>query len=57
MQLNLPDGAQPEQYTNHILTNEIENQNSEIVTLAKSIIEPDDPHKYLDDIIDCIGDE
>lgn len=42
---------------NHILTNEIENQNSEIVALAKSIIEPDDPHKYLDDIIDGLGDE
>lgn len=40
-----------------ILTNEIENQNSEIVALAKSIIEPDDPHKYLDDIIDGLGDE
>lgn len=57
LQLNLPDGEQPEKYINHILTNEIKNQNSEIVALAKSIIEPDDPHKYLDDIIDGLGDE
>jgi len=35
----------------------IENQNAEIVALAKSIIEPDDSHKYLDDIIDGLGDE
>ena len=57
LQLNLPDGEQPEKYINHILTYEIKNKNSEIVTLAKSIIEPDDPHKYLDDIIDGLGDE
>lgn len=56
-QLNLPDGEQPEKYINHILTNEIENQNSEIVALAKSIIQPIDLHKYLDDIIDGLGDE
>lgn len=45
------------QYINHILTKNIEDQNTEIVSLAKSIIEPDDSHKYLDDIIDGLGDE
>ena len=34
-----------------------DDQNTEIVSLAKSIIEPDDSHKYLDDIIDGLGDE
>ena len=56
-QLDLPDGVQPEKYINHILTKNIEDQNTEIVSLAKSIIEPDDSHKYLDDIIDGLGDE
>lgn len=56
-QLDLPDGEQPEKYINHILKEDIENQNAEIVALAKSIVEPDDPHKYLDDIIDGLGDE
>ena len=41
-----------------ILTiNDVENQNTEIVALARSIIEPDEPHKYLDEIIDGLGDE
>lgn len=57
MRLNLPDDEQPEKYINHILTKDIENQNTEIVALAKSIIEPNDPHKYLDDIINGLGDE
>lgn len=57
LQLNLPDDEQPEKYINHILTEDLENQNAEIVALAKSIVEPDDPHKYLDDIIDGLGDE
>ena len=56
-QLDLPDGELPEKYINHILRENIENQNAEIVALAKSIIEPDDSHKYLDDIIDGLGDE
>lgn len=56
-QLDLPDGELPEKYINHILREDIENQNAEIVALAKSIIEPDDSHKYLDDIIDGLGDE
>ena len=55
--INLPDGEQPEKYINHILAEDIENQNAEIVALAKSIIEPDEPHKYLDDIINGLGDE
>ena len=57
LRLNLPDDEQPEKYINHILTKDIENQNTEIVALAKSIIEPNDPHKYLDDIINGLGDE
>lgn len=56
-QLDLPDGVQPKKYINHILTKYIEDQNTEIVSLAKSIIEPDDSHKNLDDIIDGLGDE
>ena len=56
-QLNLPDGEQPEKYINHILTENIENQNAEIVALAKSIIEPNEPHKYIDDIIEGLGDD
>lgn len=56
-QLNLPDGEQPEKYINHILTENIKNQNAEIVALAKNIIEPDNPHKYIDGIIDGLGDE
>ena len=56
-QLDLPDGEQPEKYINHILTEDIENQNAEITALAKSIIEPDEPHEYLNGIIDGLGDE
>lgn len=56
-QLNLPDGEQPEKYINHILMENIENQNAEIVALAKSIIEPNEPHKYIDDIIEGLGDD
>lgn len=56
-QLDLPDGEQPEKYINHILCKDVENQNAEITALAKRIIEPDDPHKYIDDIIDALGDE
>lgn len=56
-QLDLPDGEQPEKYINHILKEDIENQNAEIVKLAKNIIEPDEPHKYLYGIIDGLGDE
>lgn len=56
-QLDLPDGEQPEKYINHILTEDIENQNAEIAALAKSIIEPDEPHEYLNGIIDGLGDE
>lgn len=55
--INLPDDEQLEKYINHVLTEDIENQNAEIVALAKSIVEPDDLHKYLDDIIDGLGDE
>lgn len=56
-QFDLPDGEQPEMYINHVLINDVENQNAEIVALARSIIEPDEPHKYLDEIIDGLGDE
>ena|GEM_PF-6700528 len=56
-QLDLPDGVRPEKYINHILTEYIEDQNAEIVSLAKRIIEPDDSHKYLEEIIDGLGDE
>lgn len=56
-QLDLPDGEQPEKYINHVLTEDIENQNTEIVALAKSIIDPVEPHKYIDGIIDGLGDE
>lgn len=57
LQLNLPNDEQPEKYINHILTEDLENQNAEIAALAKRIVEPDDPHKYLNDIIDGLGDE
>lgn len=56
-QLDLPDGEQPEKYINRILCKNVENQNTEITALAKSVIEPDDPHKYIDEIIDGLGDE
>lgn len=56
-QFDLPDGEQPEKYINQILCKDVENQNVEIVALAKEIIEPDEPHKYIDDIIDRLGDE
>lgn len=56
-QLDLPEGEQPEKYINHILCKYVENQNAEIAELAKKIIEPDEPHKYIDDIIEALGDD
>ena len=56
-QFDLPNGEQPEKFINQILCKDVENQNAEITALAKRIIEPDEPHKYIDDIIDALGDD
>lgn len=53
---NLPEGMQPEEYINQILQKSVPGSNHEIVSLAKEIIEPDDPHKYINDIIESLGD-
>ncbi len=55
-QLDLPAGLQPEKYINNILLNPIKEQNNEIVNLASHIIEPNDPHKYIDGIVEGLGD-
>lgn len=53
---NLPEGMQPEEYINQILQKTVAGSNEEIVSLAEGIIEPDNPHKYIDDIIVGLGD-
>ena len=56
-QFNLPEGSQPEQYVHDILVKNIGDKKSEIVELAENIIAPDNPHKYIDKIIDGLGDD
>lgn len=56
-QFNLPEGSQPEQYVHDILVKNIGDKKSEIVELAENIIAPDDPHEYIDKIIDGLGDD
>lgn len=56
-QFNLPEGSQPEQYVHDILVKNIGDKKSEIVELAENIIAPDNPHEYIDKIIDGLGDD
>lgn len=54
-QLDLPSGIQPEKFINSIVALPIDGQNREIADLARNIIEPNEPHKYIGDIIDGLG--